>query len=157
MRHLGRYPRMRASNMNTAQAIKVVNSLHLQPGWTVTAREPSTFRDYMWASEFGSEQVIMVTFHFEAPNSSDYPNYRRMIPMDPGGPIDVTAMTSPAEVQDACFKMQVELIVHEAREFFGVQRNGTVDKPYHPHTDNGARRWRGLGFKGFHMQDDVIV
>jgi hypothetical protein len=139
--------------MKPAQAIEVVNNLHLQPGWTVTAHEPNTIFDFLQGAGNNS---IVVEFHFEAPNSSDYPNYRQTIPMDPRSPIDVTDMTSPAEVQDAVFKMQIELIVHEAREFFGVQRNGTIDKPYHPHTYNGASRWRGLGFGGFHMQDQVI-
>jgi hypothetical protein len=139
--------------MKAAQAIKVVDSLHLQPGWTVTAREPNTFFDFMRGA---GDESIMVEFHFEAPNSSDYPNYRQMIEMNPGVPLDVSELNTPAEVQDMVFRMQVELIVHEAREFFGVRRNGTIDKPFHPHTYNGASRWRGLGFGGFNMQDQVI-
>jgi hypothetical protein len=123
--------------MKTQEAIDLVNSTIFRPGWQITARH--------YAYGYGySPGKIEVHYRTETVDTS-YPST--------SGEYTVPRTIANENVHDVEGKTGDQLLrailsdvrkmdEHEDREFLRVrQGNGSWEAPFHPHTNEGDRRW----------------
>ena len=133
--------------MNVQRALNLINSFSFWPGWKITAELD------VFSSIFQPEPLIEVTYEFEASDSdSKYaPDYPVKINPDPRFLLDPSLFDTEDGVRDVVFSNLLEVVVHEAREFFKV--GADYASPYHPHTAAGDEAWDRLGLSGFKVQN----
>jgi hypothetical protein len=127
--------------MNTQEAIDLVNSTTFRPGWKISARA----YPYSWSP---GDTRIEVHYRTETVDTS-YPDasgrYTRRIELANKNVHDVEGKTGD-QLLRAILNDVHRMDEHEDREFLRVrQGDGSWKAPFHPHTDEGDRKWSESG------------
>jgi hypothetical protein len=134
--------------MRAQDAVDLINGTSFWPGWRIRAE-----RNY---SPLFTNPLIVVFYEFTAADSDRRfaPEYRRMIPMSIPLAIDPREYATWQELRNFIFKNLVEIILHEAREFF--KDGPDYHAPYHPHRVDGDLNWASLGIDGLDLQQIMV-
>lgn len=136
--------------MEIRQAIQLIEDLEYKPGWVFEG----------WPLE-SMEGAVSFRVKFPAPNSDTRyaPEYKQMVLFGVENIFHlIVADCDTEDMQDLLLDCVLRCEMHEVREFLGFRRPLTeLVKPYHPHTQQGLRRWENRSLTIPRASGDVQV
>ena len=124
--------------MKYEDAVKCVEDIKYKPGWKFFVADNSMFID-----TYGGNSII-VCMEYSAPDSSDYPEYKRNVKVHTQAIIPLYDDLTEMEFHHIVISKAIATAdAHEAREFYRVGSDAKA--PFHPHTNDGILLWNAHG------------
>lgn len=119
--------------MTPEQFINIVRKVRFRRGWTFDATE----------SWYNRSAVALEVMYTEPDSRPEYaPNYVKPVRTGTVVYIDPGDYPDELSIYRMLFKVLHEFLMeHEDREFFGIETNGVLYRPFHPHTPVGVSNW----------------
>lgn len=138
--------------MRAYQAVDLINRTTFRPGWKFSAKPSGYYSpysayssDYYPGQESGSTIDLMITIE-TVDTSYPGPDGTYTVPrtLHHDVPLDVDRFETEDDLLRHLLRYVREIDEHEDRELLRVrQEDGSYKAPFHPHREDGERRWRG--------------
>jgi hypothetical protein len=122
--------------MDVPTAVDLINQITTWPDWAITASDHTKRH----------EGAVLVTFEYSARNS-DSPNapaYDQWVQPFAHASFIILCdlVNTDMDLYAIVLGLQLNVLEHEAREFFGIKSVLNPVKPFHPHQTNGIASWQ---------------